>query len=109
GPEDAFCGSRDPLVELRRDVLRSELKVDLEEAPQTPGLEVARPGEQLFTVPDERLRVEHRRVLEDATAGVQQPRVMSMLRGGAGPVVGIRRDEQAHPYSTAGGALDAPD
>jgi hypothetical protein len=87
-------------------VARAELKVDLEEALQAPRLEVARPGEQLLAVADERLRVQHRRVLEDADAGVEQLRVVELLRGGAGPVVRVGGHEQPHAHAAARGAFD---
>src|SRR5215204_2121554 len=99
----------EPLVELRRDGLRPNLKVDLEEALQAPRLEVAGAREQLLTVAHERLGVEHRRVLEDANAGVQQLRVVEPLRRGAGPVVRVRRDEEPNSDAPTCRLFDATD
>ena len=85
------------------------MHVDLEEALEAPRLEVAGAGEHLLAVADEGLRVQHRRVAEDAHARVQQLGVVEALRGGARAVVGARRHEQPDAHAPAGGALDAPD
>src|SRR4051812_1812445 len=69
GRGDRFGGNAEPLVELGRNSVRADSKVDLEEALQAPGLEIAGPREQLFAVSHERLRMEHGGVLEDAHAG----------------------------------------
>ena len=47
--------------------------------------------------------MEHRRVLQDADAGVEKRRVVVLLRGRAGPVVRVGGDEQpdAHPRRAA--------
>ena len=99
----------EPLVELRRGGLRPNLEVDLEEALQAPGLEVARPREQLLTVAHERLGVQHRRVVEDANPGLQERSVVELLRSSAGPVVRIRRDEEPNPNAAPCGILDPSD
>ena len=99
----------EPLVELRRDGLGAEPQVDLEEPLEAPRLEVARPGEQLLAVPDERLRVEHRRVLEDPHARVEQRAMVELLRRRARPVVRVRGHEEAHGDTAPRRLLDAPD
>ena len=67
------------------------------------------PSEQLLAVADECLRVQHRRVLENANARVQQRRVVELLRRGASPVVRVRRNEQPDTNSTSGCVLDPLD
>jgi len=52
--------------------------------------------------------VQHRRVLEDASAGVQERRVVKVLRTRAGPVVRISRDEEANANAAPRGILDRP-
>ena len=100
---------REPLLELARELGRADAHVDLEEALEAPGLEVARPGEDVLAVADERLRVQHLRVLEDLDARVQEPAVVEPLGEAAGPVVRIARDEQPHARAPPGGALDPLD
>src|SRR3954465_13978524 len=100
-PGDLDARRRDPLVELRSDSLGAYEQVDLEEALQTPRLEIARAGEQLLAVPHECLRVQHLRVLVDHDAAVEELRVVRLLRAGTGPVVGIRRDEEPHADAAA--------
>ena len=75
-PGSRHCLRRcaEPLVELRRERRRPDLQVDLEEALEAPGLEVAGSGEHLLAVAHERLGVEHGRVLEDPHARVEQGR-----------------------------------
>jgi hypothetical protein len=100
GSRDRLCRDAEPFVELRCDGRGPKQEVDLDEALQAPRLEIARPGQQLLAVPHERLRVEHRRVLE-ADAGGEQASVVELLRCRTGPVVRIRGDEEpnAHPAS----------
>ena len=95
GVESASAGALNRSSNWAATVVDEELEVDLEEALEAPGLEVARSCEQLVAVAHEGLRVQHRRVLEDAHAGVQEPRVVELLRPRARPVVRVRRDEEA--------------
>ena len=74
---------------------RAHEQVDLEEALEAPGLEVAGAGEHILAVAHERLRVKHRRMLEDPHARVEQRLVVESLRGRARPVVRLPRHEQA--------------
>jgi hypothetical protein len=50
GEEDLLGRDGEPLLELRCESLGADQEVDLEEAFQIPGLEVARSGEELFAV-----------------------------------------------------------
>jgi hypothetical protein len=70
------------------------LDVDLEEALQAPGLDVARPREQLLVVAQERLGMGHGRVLEDPHARVGQGGVVELLRGRARPGVRVRTNRR---------------
>ena len=67
------------------------------------------PAIGLLAVADERLRVKHRRVVEDAHAGVQQPVVVEVLRRRARPVVRLGRDEEADAHPARRSALDPAD
>ena len=96
GADTASAGALKRSSNCAASSFGAEQKVDLEEPLQAPGLEVAGSGEQLLAVAHERLRVQHRRVPEDAHAGVEQLRVVELLRRGAGPVVRVRRHEEPH-------------
>src|SRR4051812_40468579 len=109
GRRDRLGRHREPLVELRCDLRRPKQYVDLEEPLQAPGLEVAGAREQLLPVPHECLRVQHRRMLQDADAGLEQARVMELLRGRTGPVVRVPGNEEPHAHAAACRTLDSPD
>ena len=109
GLDTASAGAEKRSSKLRGEVARAHAHVDLEEALEAPRLEVAGAGQHLLAIADERLRVQHRRVAEDAHARVQQLGVVEALRGGARAVVGARRHEQPDAHSPAGGAHDPPD
>ncbi len=106
---DRLRRRREALVEARGEVARAHAQVDLEEPLQAPRLEVAGAGQHLLAVADERLRVQHLRVSEDAHARVEQVAVVEALGGRAGAVVGARGHEEADAHAAVCSADDAPD
>ena len=103
------AGARKLVLELGGELGGLEADVDLEEPPQAPGLEVAGAGENVLAVGEERLGVQHLRVAEELHAGVEQPLMVELLGGAAGPVVRVRRDEQADARAALRRPDDPPD
>ena len=85
------------------------MQVDLEEALEAPRVEVAGADEHVLAVAHERLGVQHRGVLDDAHAGVEQRLVMEPLGGRTRDVVRLRRHEEADLRTATGRGLDPPD
>src|SRR6185503_2294218 len=109
GSGDLFGGRAEALLELRRDISGPELEVDLEEALQAPCVQVARSGEYLLAVADERLGVKHGRVLDDPHARVEETRVV-VPQGRLTPsVVHLPRDEEADSDAARCGLRDPSD
>ncbi len=109
GDDTASAGALNRSSNWRRDGTGPNLEIDLEEALEAPGLQIARSGEQLLAVADERLRVQHLRVLENADACVQERSMVEVLSARAGPVVRVRGDEEADANAATGSVFDAPD
>src|SRR5215831_13098829 len=86
GLGDLLGRRAEALVELSRELFRPELQIELQGPFQAPRVEVAGSEEQLLSVADEHLRVQHLRVVEDAHARVEQALVVEPLGGRAGPV-----------------------